>query len=137
MFSNTGQVDSSQTFTFVNIDNRVYTYVKLFLDTSPIPQSVAANSDRQVWVEWDDGGAYPNPVGTGNLSGAGDICLWLLSELTDDIDYEAWNSLRPYLNQYEFAGYVNDDKITVYQWLQKNILAHLPIHVVNLSLIHI
>jgi|TARA_R100000479_G_scaffold171087_1_gene114302 hypothetical protein len=130
LFSNTGETDSSNIFTFVNIDNRVYTYVKI-LNSSHIPQSVAANTDRQVWVEWDDGGAYPNPVGTGNLSGAGDICLWLLSELTDDIDYEAWNSLRPYLNQYEFAGYVNDDKITVFQWLQKNILAHLPIHVVN------
>ena len=130
LFSNTGQTDSSQVFTFVNIDNRVYSYVKI-LDSSSIPLSVAPNDDRQVWVEWDDGGAYPNPVGAGNLKGAGDICLWLLSELTDDIDYEAWNSLRPYLNQYEFAGYVNDDKITVFQWLQKNILAHLPIHVVN------
>lgn len=54
-----------------------------------------------------------------------------LSELTTDVDYEAWNALRPFLNQYEFAGYVNDDKITVFQWLQKNIIAYLPIHVIN------
>lgn len=58
LFSNTGETDSSNIFTFVNIDNRVYTYVKI-LNSSHIPQSVAANTDRQVWVEWDDGGPIP------------------------------------------------------------------------------
>ena len=47
------------------------------------------------------------------------------------MDYDSWNALRPFLNQYLFAGYVNDDKITVFQWLQKNIVAYLPIHIVN------
>ena len=130
LYSNTGEVDSASISTFVNIDNRTLTYFSL-PNGSPIPQSVASNDDRQVWIEWDDGGAYPNPVGSGDLQGGGDICLWLLSELTTDVDYEAWNALRPFLNQYEFAGYVNDDKITVFQWLQKNIIAYLPIHVIN------
>ena len=130
LFSNTGETDTSTVSTFVNIDNRTLSYISI-LNSSSIPQSVAANDDRQVWVEWDDGGPYPNPVGTGSLSGAGDLCVWLLSELTDDVDWQAWNSLRPFLNQYEFAGYVNDDKITVFQWLQKNIIAYLPIYVVN------
>ena len=130
LFSNTGETDTATISTFVNIDNRTLTYFEL-PNGSHIPQSVAANDDREVWVEWDDGGAYPNPVGEGNLQGGGDICLWLLSELTDDVDYDAWNALRPFLNQYLFAGYVNDDKITVFQWLQKNIVAYLPIHIVN------
>ena len=130
LFSNTGETDTGTIETFVNIDNRTLTYFSI-PNSSSIPQSVAANDDREVWVEWDDGGAYPNPVGEGNLQGGGDICLWLLSELTTDVDYDAWNSLRPFLNQYLFAGYVNDDKITVFQWLQKNIVAYLPIHVVN------
>ena len=130
LFSNTGETDTGTIETFVNIDNRTLTYFEI-PNSSHIPQSVAANDDRQVWVEWDDGGAYPNPVGEGNLQGGGDICLWLLSELTDDVDYDAWNALRPFLNQYLFAGYVNDDKITVFQWLQKNIVAYLPIHIVN------
>lgn len=130
LFSNTGETDTATISTFVNIDNRTLTYFQL-PNGSAIPQSVAANDDRQVWIEWDDGGAYPNPVGEGNLSGGGDLCLWLLSELTDAIDYEAWDALRPILNQYKFAGYVNDDKITVFQWLQKNIIAYLPIHVIN------
>jgi len=130
LFSNTGETDTATIETFVNIDNRTLTYFEL-PNGSHIPQSVAANDDREVWVEWDDGGAYPNPVGEGNLQGGGDICLWLLSELTTDVDYDAWNALRPFLNQYQFAGYVNDDKITVFQWLQKNIVAYLPIHIVN------
>ena len=130
LFSNTGETDTATIKTFVNIDNRTLTYFDL-PNGSTIPQSVAANDDREVWVEWDDGGAYPNPVGEGNLQGGGDICLWLLSELTDDVDYDSWNALRPFLNQYLFAGYVNDDKITVFQWLQKNIVAYLPIHIVN------
>ena len=130
LFSNTGETDTATIETFVNIDNRTLTYFEL-PNGSTIPQSVAANDDREVWVEWDDGGAYPNPVGEGNLQGGGDICLWLLSELTTDVDYDAWNALRPFLNQYLFAGYVNDDKITVFQWLQKNIVAYLPIHIVN------
>ncbi len=130
LFSNTGETDTSNISTFVNIDNRTLTYFSI-PNSSSIPQSVAANDDREVWVEWDDGGAYPNPVGEGNLQGGGDICLWLLSELTDDVDYDSWNSLRPFLNQYLFAGYVNDEKITVFQWLQKNVVAYLPIHVVN------
>jgi hypothetical protein len=129
-YSNTGEVDGATIYTFVNIDNRTLTYFHLD-NGSPIPQSVAANDDRQVWIEWDDGGAYPNPVGEGDLEGGGDICLWLLSELTTDVDYESWNALRPLLNQYKFAGYVNDDKITVFQWLQKNIVAYLPISIVN------
>ena len=130
LFANTGEVDSATISTFVNIDNRTLTYFQL-PNGSAIPQSASGNSDRQVWIEWDDGGAYPNPVGSGDLQGGGDICLWLLSELTTDVDYDSWNALRPFLNQYEFAGYVNDDKITVFQWLQKNIIAYLPIHVVN------
>ena len=130
LFSNTGETDTATISTFVNIDNRTLTYFEI-PNSSSIPQSVAANDDREVWVEWDDGGAYPNPVGEGTLQGGGDICLWLLSEITDDIDYDCWNALRPFLNQYLFAGYVNDEKITVFQWLQKNIVAYLPIHVVN------
>ena len=129
LFSNTGETDTSAVSSFINIDKRVLSYITI-LDTSTIPQSVAPNDDRQVWVEWDDGAAFPNPVGEGDLKGAGDICLWLLSELTNDLDYERWNALRPYLNQYEFAGYVNDEKITIMQWLQKEVVAHLPIHIV-------
>jgi len=129
LFSNTGETDTSAVSSFINIDKRVLSYITI-LDTSTIPQSVAPNDDRQVWVEWDDGGTFPNPVGEGDLEGAGDICLWLLSEITQDLDYERWNALRPYLNQYKFAGYVNDEKITVMQWLQKEVIAHLPIHIV-------
>ena len=69
LFSNTGETDTGTISTFVNIDNRTLTYFSI-PNSSSIPQSVAANDDREVWVEWDDGGAYPNPVGKGNLQGS-------------------------------------------------------------------
>ena len=130
LYSNTGETDTANIKTFVNIDDRTLTYVEI-PNTSSIPQSVAANDDREVWVEWTNGSAYPNPVDTTIFTGAGDLCLWLLSAVTDKIDYGAWAALKPMLNQYKFAGYVNDPKITILQWLQKNIIAYLPIHLIN------
>ena len=131
-FSNTGETqDGVSVSTFINIDGRVLSYIAI-LQSSSIPQSVAAGDDRQVWIEWDDGDPYPNPLGNGDgLRGGGDICLWMLQQITDDIDFDAWNALRPFLNQYEFAGWVNDPKITIIQWLNKNIISYLPISVVN------
>ena len=129
VFANTGETDTAIVRSFVNVDNRVFSFIEIPL-SSTIPHTVRANDDRQVWVEWDDGAPFPSPVSAGDLKGGGDICFWLISQLTDDIDYGAWNALRPYLNQYKFGGYVNDDKITIYQFLQKNILAYLPIYIV-------
>lgn len=131
-FSNTGEEEDGRPVSmFINIDGRALSYIDLS-SGSTIPQSVAPNDDRQVWIEFDDGDPFPNPLGGDDgLRGGGDICLWLLQQITTDIDYDAWNALRPYLNQYQFAGYVNDPKITIIQWLHKNIIAYLPISVVN------
>jgi hypothetical protein len=131
-FSNTGEEEDGRPVSmFINIDGRALSYIDIS-SGSTIPQSVKPNDDRQVWIEFDDGDPFPNPLGGDDgLRGGGDICLWLIQQITTDIDYDAWNALRPYLNQYQFAGYVNDPKITIMQWLHKNIIAYLPISVVN------
>ena len=82
-------------------------------------------------MQWTNGGTHPNPFDTGTLSGAGDLLLFLLEQITEDIDRDEWNAARPILNQYKFAGYVNDDKITILEFIQKNIIAYLPISIVN------
>lgn len=132
IYNDIGQIYSPvDVGSFVNIDNRTITYFILpdFVTfNTPLNNG---NDPLEVWVEWDNGGTYPNPLGEGTLEGGGDICLWLLSQLTKDLDYEAWNGLRVFLNQYKFGGYINDDKISVFQWLQKNIVAYLPISIVN------
>lgn len=115
----------------VGADNRAYAYFSIDGTTFTWSNSVAANDDRQVWVEWDNGGGYPNPFGDGELQGGGDICLFLLQQVTEEIDLQAWDSVKDILNQYEFGGYVNDDKITVFQFLEKFILPFLPISITN------
>ena len=130
VFDNAGNTDTANVSSFVNIDNRTFSYISLN-QTSPISQSVAPNNDRQVWVMWNNGAPYVNPFNTGDLKGGGDICLYLLSQITDTIDYHEWAALLPILNSYVFGGYINDDKITIFQFLQQNIVKYLPISIVN------
>ena len=132
VYNNLGDiVAAAAVFSFVNIDNRTYSYFSIDGDVHSWSNSVAPNNDRQVWVEWNDGAPHSNPFGEGDLKGGGDICLYMLQQITDDIDYESWNSLAPILNGYQFGGYINDDKITIFEWLQKNIVAYLPISIIN------
>ena len=132
VYNNLGDiVAAAPVFSFVNIDNRTYSYFSIDGDVHSWSNSVAPNNDRQVWVEWNDGAPHPNPFGRGDLTGGGDICLYMLQQITDDIDYQSWDSLSVLLNEYKFGGYINDDKITIFEWLQKNIVAYLPISIIN------
>ena len=117
--------------TFINVDNRTFAYLSIDGTSHAWSNTVAANNDRQVWIEWNNGAPHPNPFDVGDLKGGGDICLYLLQQITADIDMEAWNSILPILNGYTFGGYINDDEITIYEFLQINIIAYLPISIVN------
>lgn len=90
-----------------------------------------ATDDFYYWVEWNDGGGFPNPYGDGDMSGAGDICRYIL-EISDlVVDWSAWNGIAGILNRYRFAGYVNDDSIIAFEWLLENVVAFLPIEIIN------
>ncbi len=131
-FNNLGDVvDVNPVSSFVNIDNRVFSYISISGSHHHWTNSVAPNNDRQVWIQWNDGAPYPNPFGSGDLKGGGDVTLFMLQQITNKIDYEAWDAISPILNEYTFGGYINDDKITIFEWLQKNIIAYLPISIVN------
>ena len=127
LYNNLGEETTEAVSTFINVDNRTFSYVDIDGTSHSWTNSVAANNDRQVWVEWTNGAPYLNPFEDGDLKGGGDICLMLLQEITDSVDVQAWLALRPILNQYEFGGYVNDDEITIFEWLQKNIIPYLPL----------
>ena len=58
------------------------------------------------------------------------MIVWALSALDVDYDREAFESVRPILNQYIFAGYVNDPGIKVYEYLQKYVIPFLPVALV-------
>ena len=91
----------------------------------------ALDNDQTFWVAWgEDSGGYEDI--TGNLlTGGGDLCLYVLNLIGLDIDTAAWVGLKPVLNQYKFAGYVNDPQLDALQWLRKQIIEYLPIEVVN------
>ena len=108
----------------------VFSYVRLVpSDNVAIPNYTGSGESRQWWYYFTNGGGLANPFGDGDLKGAGDICRWALQRSGQLIDDGAWANLSPILNQYNFEGYINDPKITAFDWLNGNILPFLPITV--------
>ena len=107
-----------------------YSYIRLVpSDNVAIPNYSGSGDSREWWVYFPDGGGLTNPFGVGDLKGAGDICRWALHRTGQLIDDGSWANLTPILNQYNFEGYINDPKITAWDWLNGNILPFLPITV--------
>lgn len=108
----------------------VFSYVRLIpSDNVAIPNYTGSGESRQWWYYFTNGGGLINPFGDGDLKGAGDICRWALQRSGQLIDDGAWANLSPILNQYNFEGYINDPKVTAFDWLNGNILPFLPITV--------
>ena len=108
----------------------VFSYVRLVpSDNVAIPNYSGSGESRQWWYYFTNGGGLINPFGDGDLKGAGDICRWALQRSGQLIDDGAWANLSPILNQYNFEGYINDPKVTAFDWLNGNILPFLPITV--------
>ena len=108
----------------------IFSFVSLVpSDNVAIPNYSGSGESRQWWVYFTNGGGLINPFGDGDLKGAGDICRWALQRSGQLIDDGAWANLSPILNQYNFEGYINDPKITAFDWLNGNILPFLPITV--------
>jgi len=108
----------------------IFSFVSLVpSDNVAIPNYTGSGESRQWWVYFTNGGGLINPFGDGDLKGAGDICRWALQRSGQLIDDGAWANLSPILNQYNFEGYINDPKVTAFDWLNGNILPFLPITV--------
>lgn len=122
--------------TDIDSQGRIYSYVQYNVppgsnieDNSFNP---VGNQTDQYWAQWSEyGGALLNPYSDGVLTGAGDICIYLLQESGLEYDFNAWSGLRSILNRYKFAGYVNDPEVTIFQYLSENIIKWLPIEVVT------
>ena len=79
------------------------------------------------FASWTGGGGAVSPYTGKDLQYGGDLIAWALSSLNIEYDKEAFESVRPVLNQYIFAGYINDPDIMAYEFLQKYIIPFLPV----------
>lgn len=107
----------------------IYSYIELTpADNVAMPNHSGSDDSREWWF-YLQGGGLPNQFGAGDLSRGGDICRWALTRSGTRFDDAAWANLSVILNQYSFAGYITDPEITAFEWLQANIIPHLPISV--------
>lgn len=129
MQDNRGNVLTNRTvFNGVGQKGEVFAYT--FFDNTVIDFDPNNNSN-QYFARWVNGGGAVSPFSGGALQGGGDIITWALESLRIDYDREAFAAVRPVLNTYIFAGYINDISIQIYEFLQKYIIPFLPVTLSN------
>lgn len=98
-------------------------------DNSFIP---GLDSDQTFWVSWGeyDGGS-PDPISGESLSNSTNLVLYVLERIGLKYNREKWMGLSTLLNRYQFSGYVNDPGVIALDWLEQQVLNHLPIQVFN------
>lgn len=108
----------------------VYSYIELKTsDNVAMPGYSAHGQSRSWWFYLPNNGGIENPYGSGYLGRGGDLCRWALSRAGQNVDDDAWAGLSPFLNQYSFSGYINDDTVSAFEWLNGNILPFLPVSI--------
>ncbi len=95
-------------------------------------RNINDDSSAQYFISYhpNSGGGLLSRTGTSYIEGGGDICLQFLSLGNAQIDYNEWATLKPILNNYKFAGYINSTEISPLEFLQNEIIPFLPISVI-------
>ena len=129
MYDNQGNSENGLSVgQYIGARGDAYSFVRLTAST-PIDRSFVVNNDLEYWIEWNQAGGLVNPTGSGALELGGDIIIWALESLGITYDRERWNAARDALNEYKFAGYINDANLKCFEWIQSNIIAYLPVTV--------
>ena len=140
--SHVGIRDGDYSTTVVNVQEAkdtngvLYSYVDITSTGLYVPDDTG-HSNKSYFTRWYDQvrssyeGAHLNPFGDGILEGGGDLIMFALSKTGMKVDWEAWGSVAQLLNNYRFAGYVNQPRITAWDWLNQNILPLMPVSVVS------
>ena len=120
-----------------DINGVLYSYVDI-QPTSLYKPDDTGHSNKSYFTRWfnpSGGGGYAgghfNPFGEGILEGGGDLIMFALSKTNMKIDFEAWGSVAQILNNFKFAGYVNEPRISAWDWVNQNILPLMPVSVVS------
>ena len=123
------QIDENIRFKTKRLESRFFTYASI---ADPNPNTLVnplTNQEVEYWAFIEEG--LPNPIGEGVLEGAGDVCIWALSNTGIDIDYNAWYNVRNFLNEYKIGGYLQSPDITGLEFIQQELLPYLPIEIVQ------
>lgn len=115
---------------WVRNDGRIFSFVH-FTTGSGGWQNPIDDESSKYYVSWYREGGLISPTDNKAINGAGDICLWCLEQGNQLVDYPAWMELKPYLNTYKIAGYINDEEITPIEFLEMEIIPLLPIAVIQ------
>ena len=117
----------------VDTDLQPYSFIDLtgesFLYPGATSLSNNASHPSEFWITWTNGGGLRSPYRDGVLEGGGDICRWALSRTGVEVDHGAFANISPILNEYKFAGFINDSGMTTAQFLEDHILPFLPIEI--------
>ena len=127
-----GNSESAPVGEFVTSEGNIFSFATVEFHPSTTIQSAVADNSIEYWVGWTDtdGGGIASPFSGGVLQNGGEICLYFLSLISNDIDYDSWNSVLPLLKSYNFAGYINEPGISPLQFIESEILPFLPISIV-------
>ena len=126
IYDSKGNSDTGSVLAWVNSNNEPFSMVEINNWGTSTPLANVLNDENiEYWAAWDTGGGFINPWGTGSMEGGGDIILYLLSLVTNDLDYDSFFGARYILNQYKFGGYVNE-AISPISFIENHILPFLP-----------
>ena len=125
---NQGNVVTSRTvFNSTGASGQIFAYAIFNINELAVTDLV---DDRQFeyYVRWSgEGGGAISPYTGEELTKGGDLIVWCLESLRIDYDRQAFEAVRPVLNEYSFSGYINDISIKTYEFLQKYIIPFLPV----------
>ena len=127
IYDSEGNSDTGGVTSWVNSNNDIFSVCAINFATPTLANAIN-NNEIEYYCVWDLKGGYPSPYSEGSLENGLEIVLFCLEQVTKDIDYNAFFSLFPILEQYKFAGYVNKP-INPVEFITNYILEYLPINI--------
>ena len=120
---------------FIRADGTVFAYVNFDLKSSSLTDRLTNINDDESAEYFagyfeNSGGGLLSRSSNEAIEGGGDICVQFLQLGAADIDFEEWELLRPVLNNYKFAGYINSNEVSPLEFLENEIIPFLPISVI-------
>lgn len=120
---------------FIRSDRSVFAYINVDLKDGFLSnrlRNINEDSSAEYYISFhpNSGGGLLSRTDNSYIEGGGDICLQFLSLGSAQVDYEEWATLKPILNNYKFAGYINSTEISPLEFLENEIIPYLPISVI-------